>query len=807
MAAVHPSRKNTQLSKEARQLFITQASAALGGLVEVIRARFDEIESKVIMTGDGHALRDARLEFERLQVKWVNTTGQAWRAALIAPTESTRVKIDVAALSLIGDDVMENRIHAARLSTTVQEKAALKVNSVRARILFLDGTQEFASHDVLRPEALVQILLNQWSLAGLSRAGWQYVREAASAGLVQSLAEAFDRVDKFLVESGVEPRASDGLVVRRGADAPRAPAPRAERSRPSDSLNQSLPGAGGPAEPYSAGAWSPRGTDGSSGGYGAGGRVDGGGGVGGAAQAPSLGSSGAARQAMAEETRLLTVGSPLARARQRAQGVMGQLRRMLTGRVPGYGDTRSAHPSPELAMAMSGVAATEIFDIPVGVQMPVVSADVARVAVALRARSTELKKKASTESERATIEIVALMFQSILSEDRIPAAVRVWFARLQMPVLRVALAEPEFFGNLQHPARLLIDRLGSCVLGFDDGGVDALALETEIKRIVQVIEQYPESGSRVFQLVYGEFLKFLEKFLTTKGKTQRLVTVAQQVEEKETWAVRYTIEMRKLLGNAALGDEVRTFLFKVWTEVLAVTAIKGTGSDADLQAYRKVAADLVWAAGAKANRAERARVIADLPRLLLRLRQGMAQIGIVGDAQEAQIKKLGDALADGFLAKKDLIPSPQIAQMVEHMAELEEFVGDGGEHDLPLDKDSIELMLGIDASSIEIVVDGGSKASAGIVAWAQALQLGDWFLLDHNGRTSQVQYSWRSERRQLHLFTARDGHSVLIQARRLASYLQAGLLVPLEEEALTVRATRDALAKIEANPERLLVTA
>ena len=34
--------------------------------------------------------------------------------------------------------------------------------------------------------------------------------------------------------------------------------------------------------------------------------------------------------------------------------------------------------------------------------------------------------------------------------------------------------------------------------------------------------------------------------------------------------------------------------------------------------------------------------------------------------------------------------------------------------------------------------------------------------------------------------------------------LQAGLLVPTEEEALTVRATRDALAKIDANPERLL---
>ena len=137
------------------------------------------------------------------------------------------------------------------------------------------------------------------------------------------------------------------------------------------------------------------------------------------------------------------------------------------------------------------------------------------------------------------------MFQSILAEERIPPAVRVWFARLQMPVLRVALAEPEFFGSLEHPARQLIDRMGSCVMGFDAAAIGGSALEVEIKRVVQVIEQYPETGRRVFQLVYDEFQKFLSRFLTENAPTQRLVTVAQQVEQKETLAIQYTIEMRK----------------------------------------------------------------------------------------------------------------------------------------------------------------------------------------------------------------------------------------------------------------------
>ena len=77
-------------------------------------------------------------------------------------------------------------------------------------------------------------------------------------------------------------------------------------------------------------------------------------------------------------------------------------------------------------------------------------------------------------------------------------------------------------------------------------------------------------------------------------------------------------------------------------------------------------------------------------------------------------------------------------------------------------------------------------------------------MLDHNGRLSQVRFVWRSERRHLHLFAALDGHNYLLQTGRVAAYLQAGLLSPQEEEALTVWATRDALGKLEANPERLL---
>ncbi len=490
----------------------------------------------------------------------------------------------------------------------------------------------------------------------------------------------------------------------------------------------------------------------------------------------------------------------------RAQGVMGQLKRMLSSQVEGFDDTRPVQASPRLAKVFVGLQSSEAERTMLADDMPGQIYDAAHVdqaAGVLRQRTSVLKQAASTSAEKATIEIVALMFQSILAEDRIPPAIRVWFARLQMPVLRVAISEPEFFGTMQHPARQLIDRMGSCVLGFD-AGVSGSAIEIEIKRIVQVIEQYPETGRRVFQLVYDEFQKFLSKFLSEQGSAARVVSVAQQVEQKETMAIQYTIELRKMLNDMPVRDEIREFLFKVWAEVLALAAMRKGPQHEETITLKRAAADLVWAASAKPNRVDRAKVISDLPKLLQLLRIGMTMLGLDVNTQDGHIKTISDTLADAFMSKTDAISGERIETMAKRLANLEDYLSDEDVGDLPLDTESLVMMIGIDASDIQVITDGGSQPTEAMRAWAQELELGAWFMLDHNGKTTHVQFAWRSDRKQLHLFASSDGRNFLIQARRLAAYLQAGLLVPTEDEALTVRATRDALAKIDANPERLL---
>ena len=789
MQPTPPSVPQRRLARQARQRFVEGLCA---GLPELDKVVMDFLTTLMTQTGtarDMQSHRDAWMLYQQHHAAWTDRVGKSWRESLASHSSTQRGQMLVGAglgnqFELLSDDVVENKILASRMALTVNEQVAPQFDTLRQRTQSLEG-QELDSNDILRPEAVCLQLVEQWVEAGLPRTDLQTVVDPLQRELANLLQKQYQAVNVFYVEQGVTPQADLKSRVRRTADGGTGHSGAGglasqALAQTRDAMAAAAAARGGMVAP--PGGRPPMGMG----------------------QHPGRLPPGHPQRGM--PTAFATGMTPLARARQRAQGVMGQLRRLLTQPATGFDMVNAPPASAALAHALTAhrVQADTYYSGIATLMEDYSPAAVVQVANVVRERSTELKKKAVTTGEKAIIEVVALMFQSILAEDRIPTAVRVWFARLQVPVLRVALAEPEFFSNLDHPARKLIDRMGACVMGFDATSINGSALEAEIRRVVQVIEQYPETGRRVFQLVYDEFEKFLSKFLTEKQATSKLVSVAQQVEQKETLAIQYTIELRTMLKDMPVRDEIREFLFKTWAEVLALSAVRDGPQHADTIALKRTAADLVWAASAKPHRADRAQVIQSLPGLLQRLRQGLDLLGVTGGAQDEQIKVLTDTLADAFLSKTASIPQAHIEAMAKRLANLEDFINDATLGDMPLNADNIEMMLGIDASSIHVVADNGAPVEDAMVAWAQELQPGTWYTLDHNGASAQVQYAWQSERKQLHLFAAVDGSSYLIQLRRLAAYLQAGLLVAQDEEGLTLRATRDALAKLDANPERLL---
>ncbi|HNZ90110.1 MAG TPA: DUF1631 domain-containing protein [Acidovorax sp.] len=764
-----------RLASLARQKFVQGVCVGLPGVGQTVLDFLTELTSRTGTQREMQARRDTWQLYQQHQYDWVARMDRALREALDPHLSASRSTPSTGGhFELLSDDVVENKIAASRMALTISEQVSHQLDTVRLRTQSLEN-QDLDSHDILRPEAVCLIVVEQWCKAGLPRTDLLTVVDPLQRDLANLLQKQYQAVNVFYVEQGVTPPTDLRARVRRPEGGPVTASETGAATMAAQTLT--------PTRPAMAAA--------------------------GTVSRPQMQHPQPSQRQhpqQATDTVFATGPTPLSRARLRAQGVMGQLRRLLTQPATSYDMVHAPPASAALAHALTAqrVQADAYYSGIATLIEDYSPAAVAQLANAVRERSTELKKKASSAGEKAIIEVVALMFQSILAEDRIPPSVRVWFARLQVPVLRVALAEPEFFSNVDHPARQLIDRLGGCVMGFDATAINGSALEAEIRRVVQVIEQYPETGRRVFQLVYDEFEKFLSKFLTEKQATSRIVSVAQQVEQRETLAIQYTIELRNMLRDMPVRDEIREFLFKTWAEVLALSAVREGPQHADTVAYKRTAADLVWAASGKPNRSDRAQVIQSLPGMLQRLRQGLAMMGIEGTAQDAQIKVLTDTLADAFLSKTASIPQAHIDAMAKRLANLEDFIGDATLGDMPLNADNIEMMLGIDASSIHVIADNGAPVDDAMVAWAQELQRGTWFNLDHNGSSAQVQYAWQSQHKQLHLFAASDGSSYLIQLRRLAAYLQSGLLVAQDDEGLTMRATRDALAKLDANPERLL---
>lgn len=690
-----------------------------------------------------------------------------------------------AAMTLVDNATIESEILSSRLALAMMDRASWEFTDLRSRMLSLERRDELDANDVLRPHVLARTVASAWQGAALNHETWRLLQDVLHDEFAHFTEEAYHETNSWLVQQRVLPEVDLRPFIRRS------------RNTQGGSTAGVIGGDG---------SGTPRTT--STGGFGGGyGSSHGGGGNVSRYGASGHGPVGRGGGGVADETRMMTRSHGIGRVGEQAGAVLGRLNRLIGRQLPDFAaTTRAAPPSPGLKVAIDEAQQTIRRRLSTTPSGRTIAGPVSTPALLeeLNQRRQALKKAAATPVERATIEIVALLFQSILTEDRIPAAVRVWFARLQMPVLRVAVSEPDFFATVDHPARRLIDRMGSCVMGFDASAREVGdSLEKEIKRVVQVVEAYPDTGRRVFQTVLTEFEKFLEHFFRTENEASRKgVSLAQQIEQRETLAIKYTIELRKMLNEVPVQEGVREFLFQVWADVLAMTAVKEGVASPAAKAMKRAAADLIWSASAKVSREERAEVIRRLPPLLKTLRDGMGEAGLAQDKQAEHIQRLQSSLAAAFTAKTAAISNERLEELMTRLETLEELLPDAV--DIDIDESLVLDLSGHESAELEVVGEGGSMPTPAMLTWAKELQVGGWYMLDYRNRNDQVQLAWQGLRKQLTLFVSPHGRGILFQRHRLAAFLQAGLLVPAHDESLTTRATRNVLAKLDVDPQRLL---
>jgi len=836
------SADHAEIAEQARRIYAEQLVKGLPAMVNSLAATASALLDKPSEHARFMRRRELVHELKKGAAVWHKTMVNSLRNALLNGVSAVRpgdLPAPTAAsgpLSLVDDDTIEREILTSRLALAVMDQAASEFTDLRARMSSLERREELDAQDMLRAHVLARIVVDAWRSAGCSLDSWRELQTSLHEELASLVEEAYHETNRWLVEQGVLPDVDLHPYIKRSRHAPTQQAGLSGGGGHSGYGQSSGFGAAqgpgqGPSSGYGPGpGYGPAGGGGGGGGSGYG--VGAGGGTSGRGTGPGAGpttSSGAGRSSnsaywagshagasgdgsfpgrggVGEETRMMTRAAPLARSGEHSEAVLGRLNRLVGRHLPSFSDTSRAHKlSPGLAQAIDqaqqGIrrrvaASTKRAGEPT-VTTPALLEE-------LHQRKQALKQSAATPEERATIEIVALLFQSILTEDRIPASVRVWFARLQMPVLRVAVTEPDFFATVDHPARRLIDRMGACVMGFDSSTRSVGdALEKEIKRVVQVVEAYPDTGRRVFQTVLTEFEKFLEHYFSNENEaTRKGVSLAQQVEQRETMAIQYTIELRRMLNEMPVQESVRAFLFQVWADVLATTAVRYGSQSDETRAMKRAASDLIWSASAKVTREERAEVIRRLTPLLKTLRDGMSSAGMDPARQDEHIQILNNSLAAAFTAKAPVIPHERLQELAERLESLEELLPDAA--DVTIDDSIVFDLSGHESSELEVVSEGGSMPTPAMIAWARELQVGGWYMLDYRGRNEAVQLAWLGLRKQLSMFVTAQGRCVLFQQQRLASFLQAGLLLPAQDESLSVRATRSALAKLDVDPSRLL---
>lgn len=481
-----------QLGKALRERFLAEADKAMVEISGAVMTRLTELVDEPCSARESQVRRDVWTAYKKARPLWVDSTMRQWRDCLEPPkVKKAERTLESAGLELVGTEVVENKILASRLVLSVNEKVLSELDDLRVRMKYLENIEDLDGRDVLRPEVLVLLLVEQWAQSGMPGDAWPLVNDVVQRGLIERLRTAYKNANAILIDKGVLPT----IELKDRVKAPPRPLAGARPIRPAaaqppGAVAQADPAGNQPADagfgaqqPQSApgGPYADSGAGGSSaiepsraGGF-FGGRLGWGSSSGGSAQRPASAAptsgpqsapqssstpfwkqsgSGAPGQSYsaAEETRMMTTGTPLARARVRAQGVIGQIKRIFVSSAgPEYAGTVHHQPSPALAQALSPQVVAAGYAAGGTLYEDYSPAGVARVAGDLREKTAELKKKAESKGEKATIEIVALMFQAILSEERIPPGIRVWFARLQMPVLRGRPRRPRFFRHHRPP--------------------------------------------------------------------------------------------------------------------------------------------------------------------------------------------------------------------------------------------------------------------------------------------------------------------------------------------------------------------
>ncbi len=236
--------------------------------------------------------------------------------------------------------------------------------------------------------------------------------------------------------------------------------------------------------------------------------------------------------------------------------------------------------------------------------------------------------------ERRTMDVVALLFESIIHDELLGAGVQRQLARLYLPFVRAALIEPDLLHNAGHPVRRLVDRIGSVAVGLATDAAALPALETELLGIVGAVLDLFDDDMHIFIDAEQALDAFVSAQLATSGPhVGPCIDAITEAEAASTRLAGAGAALSAALQPLQIDPRLADFILGTWARVLSHTE---NGSRASIA----LLPELLWSAQEKTTPEDRAALMRMLPGLVKQVREGMAEIALPEAPSKAAFDRL-----------------------------------------------------------------------------------------------------------------------------------------------------------------------
>lgn len=262
-------------------------------------------------------------------------------------------------------------------------------------------------------------------------------------------------------------------------------------------------------------------------------------------------------------------------------------------------------------------------------------------------RSDEQTVEAIQRTDEDVINLMSLLFDHILGDKDLPAAMKALIGRLQIPLLKVAIIDKRFFNDAEHPARRLLNALARAGIGWSSRDPRGDVLYAQIEKVVLRILSDFSSDLGLFDELLAEFTAFFEQQRSREEVVDKRTREAEEGRARADLAkamVQQTLTRR--MAGKQLPPVVVRLLQEAWRNVLYINCLKeGTESENWRQAVKVVDA-VIWSVLPQPGAEWAARLQALSPKLLNSVRKGLASVNYDSLSRDELLRDLTAVHAD-----------------------------------------------------------------------------------------------------------------------------------------------------------------